>query len=332
MALSNYTPSDTFPDLDGGGGDGPLQFPASGDPYTYEVHYIGSGGTALKHGLFGKIINGLYWLKNHMLPLAGGTMTGDVTAKSIVIPDTETLQMQPGSAITVAAHSGGTAAAAISCAGLMTLEATGSGADDGVLRVKSDTMIDAQAGSIVNLLGRTRISAPKDLSDASHILWDSVTDSANHIRMLTGPAGNRILTLPEPAAWATSTGYTSGTSVVKANGNVYLCSQTGTSASSGTGPSTTGTNIVDGSCKWDFQGLAPIAGDWFEVTVFLGTSAYTVGLQRAGSSDYVCVIGDGAGVSPWASSNITGTGKVRFDGTHWHLLSAAGSAFSGADS
>jgi hypothetical protein len=56
-------------------------------------------------------------------------------------------------------------------------------------------------------------------------------------------------------AWANSTGYTSGQSVVDlASGNVYICTQTGTSAATGTGPTGTGTGIVDGSCLWSYVG------------------------------------------------------------------------------
>jgi hypothetical protein len=54
--------------------------------------------------------------------------------------------------------------------------------------------------------------------------------------------------------WAVSTAYALGAYVL-ANGNVYKCSQAGTSASSGTGPATTGTAITDNTAKWDFQGV-----------------------------------------------------------------------------
>ena len=57
-------------------------------------------------------------------------------------------------------------------------------------------------------------------------------------------------------AWAQSTGYTNGTSSVVdlTSGNVYICRQTGTSSNTGTGPTGTGTGIVDGTCKWDYVG------------------------------------------------------------------------------
>lgn len=54
------------------------------------------------------------------------------------------------------------------------------------------------------------------------------------------------------AAWAGSTAYTGG-SLVTNNGNRYICTTAGTSASSG-GPTTTGTAISDGTAAWDYIG------------------------------------------------------------------------------
>lgn len=65
MALTDYTPTATFPDLDGTGGTGPLQLPQDNDPYLYDTHYISSSP---KNGLFGKLINGLYFLKGQVNP------------------------------------------------------------------------------------------------------------------------------------------------------------------------------------------------------------------------------------------------------------------------
>lgn len=55
------------------------------------------------------------------------------------------------------------------------------------------------------------------------------------------------------ANWAQSTVYVLGQTAYSANsGNVYVCSQAGTSSGAGTGPAGTGTAIVDGTAKWDF--------------------------------------------------------------------------------
>ena len=53
-------------------------------------------------------------------------------------------------------------------------------------------------------------------------------------------------------AWAQSTAYAAG-KVIKANSKVYVCTTGGTSSGSGTGPSTSGSGITDGTCVWDYQ-------------------------------------------------------------------------------
>lgn len=59
-----------------------------------------------------------------------------------------------------------------------------------------------------------------------------------------------------PVAWATSTSYsaTAGARsvVTTASGRSYICVTSGNSASSGTGPSGTGTSITDGTAAWAF--------------------------------------------------------------------------------
>ena len=54
--------------------------------------------------------------------------------------------------------------------------------------------------------------------------------------------------------WAVSTAYTRGI-YREANGSVYLCVTSGTSASSGSGPSSTDPTIIitDGTCQWQYQ-------------------------------------------------------------------------------
>ena len=60
-------------------------------------------------------------------------------------------------------------------------------------------------------------------------------------------------------AWAGSTGYQTGSATAVASfvtndsGKVYVCTVSGTSASSG-GPTGTGSGIVDGSCTWNYIG------------------------------------------------------------------------------
>jgi len=58
---------------------------------------------------------------------------------------------------------------------------------------------------------------------------------------------------PSSGLWAQSTGYGVG-GKYRANGNVYMCVQSGTSAATGTGPSGTGSAIVDGTAAWRYLG------------------------------------------------------------------------------
>lgn len=57
-------------------------------------------------------------------------------------------------------------------------------------------------------------------------------------------------------AWAVSTAYAADQKV-SANSNVYRCLTAGTSAASGTGPSTTSNSITDGTATWTF--VEPVA-------------------------------------------------------------------------
>jgi hypothetical protein len=79
------------------------------------------------------------------------------------------------------------------------------------------------------------------------------------------------------------------------------------------------------------QSTAPIPenGDWFEVMVTLGASAFTVVLQREGSVEFVAVFGDGIG----AAGNHVVSARVQLVSGAWRLMSTGGRyAFYGADS
>jgi hypothetical protein len=239
----------------------------------------------------------------------GGTISGATTFTANVDVNGFDLLIKNGSTFTVQAS-------------------TTIGVSSTDVRFESGSVTDFKDGSTVKLMGRTLLSDVVDLADTSHVLYDSVTSKRNYLRMLTPPAANRVLTLPQPVAWTAATVYTNGVSVVKNGGNVYTCDTTGTSAGS-VGPTGTSSNIVDGTTRWDYVGVAPRNGDWFKVTVMLSTSGFTVGLQRAGSVDYVGVIGDGIGGTGNQAASLT----TRFDGTDWKLIDVGGRyAFYGADS
>lgn len=66
-------------------------------------------------------------------------------------------------------------------------------------------------------------------------------------------------TLVALTAWQATTAYVVGDRRTNA-GNVYRCTQAGTSAGSG-GPTGTGTSIVDNTVRWDFLGVGTAAAD-----------------------------------------------------------------------
>ena len=53
--------------------------------------------------------------------------------------------------------------------------------------------------------------------------------------------------------WKISTTYAVGDTVTNDNGKVYVCDQTGASASSGSGPTGTGSDIADNAARWDYD-------------------------------------------------------------------------------
>jgi hypothetical protein len=75
-------------------------------------------------------------------------------------------------------------------------------------------------------------------------------------------------------AWATTTPYVIGNTRT-ANGNAYICTQAGTSSGAGTGPSGTGTNIIDGSCRWNYQSAAGGPTGTGTSPIADGTAAWT---------------------------------------------------------
>ena len=53
--------------------------------------------------------------------------------------------------------------------------------------------------------------------------------------------------------WSTNTAFSVGDTVHNDSGKVYVCDQAGTSASSGNGPTGTGSNITDNGARWDYN-------------------------------------------------------------------------------
>lgn len=89
------------------------------------------------------------------------------------------------------------------------------------------------------------------VTSAGHFL--AYCDEANGYLLYVDSTGTwqQVQDIDNAVAWTGSHAYTAG-AYVKNGSNVYLCTQSGTSASSG-GPTGTGTAISDGSCTWNFN-------------------------------------------------------------------------------
>jgi hypothetical protein len=146
--------------------------------------------------------------------------------------------------------------------------------------------------------------------------------------MATAPGSAKTIALPQGPAWATITGYSAVTpDYVTHAGNVYVCSQTGTSGA--TGPTGTGTGITDGSAKWDFVSPAPIAGDWFRITAVLDTSTFPIQVDRITNlgSSHIALLSTSE-ISPVSA---VGMVEVYFDGSDWKGFGAGNCCLHGGD-
>jgi hypothetical protein len=187
--------------------------------------------------------------------------------------------------------------------------------------------IEFPTAGTVDMYARTRIAGSDSLSDSNHQLVMGTTKQS--VQLFTNPAAGRTIILPEAAAWAATTGYTATTDYVTNGGNLYQCSQSGTSAGSG-GPTGTGTNITDGSCKWDYVSPAPVEGDWFEITCLLGNSAFPIQIQRLSNlGTDVAQLTNSVFSTP--GTNNAGGVRVRFNGTNWRGHFAGGCCAYGGD-
>lgn len=86
------------------------------------------------------------------------------------------------------------------------------------------------------------------------VIGTNFEDAMQSYTLGSSTAFGNLFTAP---AWATSTVYSVVGEYVLANGARYQLTVAGTSASTGTGPSGTGTAITDGTCTWSYQSSAP---------------------------------------------------------------------------
>ncbi|OXI63141.1 hypothetical protein CFB47_07830 [Burkholderia sp. AU27893] len=111
----------------------------------------------------------------------------------------------------------------------------------------------------------------------------------------TGISINATMNTGFAAAWAQSTAYATGALIDNA-GNVYKATTGGTSASSGSGPSGTGSAITDGSVTWAYQCVNQCNAKMpFFVSAVAGPGA---GKVWAGDVDLVLNSGWAGGFAP----------------------------------
>jgi hypothetical protein len=151
--------------------------------------------------------------------------------------------------------------------------------------------------------------------------------------------------------WKRSTAYALG-DFVRNQGNIYLCSQAGTSLGSGDGPSGTGNNIVDNTAKWDYapmgyrhfvalgfcEGLIYDTGKaWVDKQVYssVGAGLYNTGIPHDATWSRMYLgrdVGDRPGVSdapswfPDTASGASFRNVYRSLATLWLKLTTASDA------
>jgi hypothetical protein len=144
------------------------------------------------------------------------------------------------------------------CIGAICVQAT----DDSVHAFAGSTdklyHMDAAAATWTDVSGSTYATATGDnwrfaLFGAS-VVATNFGDAPQSFTLLSSSAFGALFTA---TAWAASHAYSTLGAYVLANGNRYTLTQAGTSASTGTGPSGTGSGITDGTCLWNYQAGPP---------------------------------------------------------------------------
>jgi hypothetical protein len=88
------------------------------------------------------------------------------------------------------------------------------------------------------------------IANTGTAVWFRATESDHSTPVYDGSVG----VATAGTQWAQSTSYTLN-QVIDVGSNVYQCTTAGTSASSGTGPSGTGSGITDGTAVWKYLGV-----------------------------------------------------------------------------
>lgn len=124
--------------------------------------------------------------------------------------------------------------------------------------------INASAPAGISAIARAQVSEPSGNPYIQKQQKAAYAFAAAGDQYMPLPTGNNgalvkdifLMQTNAGSAWATSTAYATGKQIV-ANGNLYLATAGGTSASTGTGPSGTGGAITDGTVTWQYVSAAP---------------------------------------------------------------------------
>lgn len=130
-------------------------------------------------------------------------------------------------------------------------------------------------------------------------------------------------------AWAPSTSYATIGQTVQVGTNVYAVTTAGTSASSGSGPTGTGSGIVDGTVVWKY--LTPIMGlvDFIDAAATIEVNAAGVPTLNGGfwpaaysANDYTGSITTASSSGQWTDSGLSNT-LDQYKGYNVRLITVA---------
>jgi hypothetical protein len=114
-------------------------------------------------------------------------------------------------------------------------------------------------------------------------------------------SGNYWLYTP----WTVNIGYAIG-QVCANGGSEYICTTAGTSSSSGTGPSGTGTGMVDGTVVWDYVPTGVVTGNWVFVFTSMGPTGPVGPVGPAGPPGPTGNVGDTGTTGTTGATGATG--------------------------
>lgn len=156
-----------------------------------------------------------------------------------------------------------------------------------------------------------------------------VQTASTAVEFQTAEAG----TLVAATAWATGTAYILN-DIRTSSGNIYICTNTGASAATGTGPSGTGTAIVDNTVVWRFIGAGtayatvlaksvnagPLAAAAYDITVINTTVGGWLGVNNLKDATLGRAIGSDEELRQLRESELAGPGTSPINAIRADLL------------